>query len=72
MSVRASDSLRFGTPREGAETRSPIHFNLLRQNVHPEPIYVRFAPTARFRFELLAPRAISVRVYRHEYHAQYL
>lgn len=72
MSVRASDSLRVGTPREGAETRSQIRFNLVRQNVHPEPIYVHFAPTARFRFELLAPPAISVRVYRREYHARYL
>jgi hypothetical protein len=59
-------------PQEGVETRSQIGFNLLRRNVHPEPIYVRFAPTARFRFELLAPSAISVRVYRHEYHARYL
>jgi hypothetical protein len=25
-----------------------------------------------FVFELLAPRTISVRVYRHEYHARYL
>lgn len=72
MSVRSGDSLRFGTAREVPKpVQKSAQFTEAQMSIPNRFMCVSRRPLG-FVFELLAPRAISVRVYRHEYHARYL